>query len=119
LQQFRTFSTQVEGIQQVVPAYQLLGDQSRQPAFGLNFYKERSGDLLLRLENGRNIRWESFPGKNRQIHYADHNTLLLFYGAGIKASSNSQAVSIFDLAPTLSRILYIRPPTSSTGKTLF
>ncbi|MFA7357756.1 MAG: alkaline phosphatase family protein [Bacteroidales bacterium] len=114
------FLTQVEGIQQVVPAYQLLlGDQSRQPAFGLNFYKERSGDLLLRLENGRNIRWESFPGKNRQIQYAGHSTLLLFYGAGIKASSNSQAVSIFDLAPTLSRILYIRPPTSSTGKTLF
>ncbi len=114
------FLTQVEGIQQVVPAYDLLlGDQGRESAFGLNFHKERSGDLLLKLENGRNIRWESYPGKNRQIEYAGQTTLLVFYGAGIKASSNSQLVSIFDLAPTLSRILYIRPPTASKGRVLF
>lgn len=114
------FLTQVEGIQQVVPAYHLLlGDHGHESAFGLNFYKERSGDLLLKLENGRNIRWESYPWRNRQIQYASHTGLLLFYGAGIKASSSSQAVSIFDLAPTLSRILYIRPPTASTGRALF
>lgn len=114
------FLTQVEGVQQVLPAYRLLvGDQYRASNFGLHFHKERSGDLLLKLENGRNIRWDSYPGKNRQIQYANRTTLLLFYGAGIKASSSNEAISIFDLAPTLSRLLYIRPPTSSVGHALF
>jgi hypothetical protein len=114
------FLIQVEGIQQAVPAYRfLLGDWSSEPALALNFHKERSGDLLLKLENGRNIRWESYPGKNRQIQYANQTTILVFYGASIKAGSNNQLVSIFDLTPTLCGKLYIRPPTASTGQVLF
>jgi len=112
------FMAEMDGIRQVFTAPDLIGGRTRDKYVENSFRKDCSGDLVYLVETGRNIQWESYPQYNRQLRYAQMHTLLVFYGAGITAAEISDEVSVFDLAPTLCRLLYIRPPTACQGKWL-
>jgi len=112
------FLSEMEGIRSVYTAPDLGSGRTRSEQMENSFHKDLSGDLMYQVETGRNLQWESYPQYNRQLRYAQAHTLLVFYGAGITSATINDQVSIFDLAPTLCRLLYIRPPTACQGKVL-
>lgn len=114
------FLTEMDGINRVIATqdYVIGGGHFTQEDQNA-FHKGRSGDIHFRIENNRNICWDNYPHYNRQLRYIDRETIFIIYGAGIQAESRSEEVSIFDLAPSLSKLLYIRPPTACIGKALF
>jgi hypothetical protein len=48
----------------------------------------------------------------------DTHVPVIFYGAGVKAGSYARDIAVNDIAPTLSAVLGIEPPTGSSGKVL-
>ena len=112
------FLSEMEGIRSVYTAPDLASGRTRSQQMENSYHKGLSGDLAYLVETGRNLQWESYPQYNRQLRYAQAHTFLVFYGAGITSARLSDEVSIFDLAPTLCRLLYIRPPTACQGKVL-
>ena len=112
---------QVEGIRQVSVTQDFIVSAGSHADASLlnNFCKGRSGDLMFTVETGRNIVWESYPTHNRLLRQAHPSTFTVFYGCGIQSARLSDQVSVFDIAPTLCRLLRIRPPTACQGKALF
>ncbi len=111
--------SQMEGIGQVFIGEDFIINGSlNDPVCSNGFCKGRSGDLIIRIETGRNILWEKMPSLNHQRRYAQPYTFLAFYGSGIKAEHVHSQISVFDVAPSLCRLLYIRPPTACRGSIL-
>jgi|SRR6185312_4585766 len=48
----------------------------------------------------------------------DTHVPIIFYGAGVKPGSYARNVAVNDIAPTLSAVLGIEPPTGSSGRVL-
>ena len=113
------FLSEFEGVRQVCCGTDfLMGMRPADSRLADNFVKDRSGDLILRLETGRSLVWESRPSAGRQIQYAPEHQCLILYGAGTRPAEIWDEVQLTDVAPTLCRLLYIRPPTASRGKRL-
>ena len=49
----------------------------------------------------------------------DRHVPQLWYGAGVRAGTRSEAVGMEDIAPTLAALLRIPPPAKATGRQLF
>jgi predicted AlkP superfamily pyrophosphatase or phosphodiesterase len=79
---------------------------------------QRSGDLAYVLQPG----WVAGNGPTGTSHgspYAyDTNVPIIFYGFGVKKGSTAQYHAITDIAPTLSLLLNINPPSGCTGQPL-
>ena len=79
-----------------------------------------SGDLLVMLKPG--YLTNSGYGKAGTTHGSgytyDTHVPILFYGKGVKSGTTVRQVSITDIAPTLSMLLNISLPNSSTGQPL-
>lgn len=112
------FLTEVEGVEQVFVAKDFNFRNHPYDVFQNSHYAQRSGDLILRLQQGRNIEWSQYPHYNKQLRYNKEHTLLIFYGQNSPAQIIQSEVSLFDIAPTICHRLYIRPPTANIGRIL-
>lgn len=79
------------------------------------FNQKRSGDVLINYEPA----WIEFSrtGTTHGSPYAyDTHVPLIFYGYTIPKGSNSEVISISDIAPTISQLLNIQFPNACSGK---
>ena len=80
------------------------------------FNQIRSGDIVVVQEPyylfGANGTSHSTPWGY------DTHVPVIFYGAGIKARTYAREIAVNDIAPTLSALLGIEPPSGSSGKVL-
>jgi len=81
------------------------------------FYAKRSGDLAMILEPGL-VEYKTKGTTHGAGYTYDTHVPLLFYGWNIKKGSYSGHVDITDIAPTLSQILNIQPPSGATGRVI-
>ena len=111
----------VQGVAECFTRTQLLsgplppGAYSRQAANG--FHAERSGDLVIVLRPFYLERAEYGTSHSTPYSYDTH-VPVIFYGAGIAAGSYSNPSSPSDIAPTLSTLLKIEPPSNTVGRVL-
>lgn len=79
------------------------------------FNQKRSGDVLINYEPA----WIEFSrtGTTHGSPYSyDTHVPLIFYGYTIPKGSNSEPVSVIDIAPTISQLLNIQFPNACSGK---
>ncbi len=81
------------------------------------FYPERNGDVIVVLKPFYMIRTEDGTTHGSPYSYDTH-VPVIFYGAGIVPGSYSAASSPSDIAPTLSTLLKLEPPSSVVGRVL-
>ena len=90
-------------------------------AVAMSFFFERSGDVVLVPKPF--FIWASegdgAHGSGHRSHYRyDTHVPLVFWGPGVKASVDRQAVDMTDVAPTLAYLLGINAPAGSDGRIL-
>jgi arylsulfatase A-like enzyme len=86
-------------------------------AIEVGFYPARGADLVLVPEPY--FMFSSAPGTTHSTPYSyDNHVPLIFYGAGIRAGTHYEAVTVNDVAPTLAAILGIETPSGSSGRIL-
>ena len=111
----------VPHIARVFTRDQLLTGQFASDAVGRavanSFYAKRSGDLFVITEP-----YWIFGGTSGSTHGSpfgyDTHVPLIFFGAGIKAGTYYDPVTINDVAPTLAAMLGIEAPSGSSGRVL-
>jgi hypothetical protein len=117
--QFETarFLNQFEGIAYSKAAYEIESDNLEGgplASFQNNFYIKRSGDVMIRYEEG----WLP-KEKYKSIDYTDNNQVpLVWYGAGIRKGTTLRKTDATDVVPTVCAILGIVPPNSSSGQVI-
>lgn len=82
-----------------------------------DFNAKRSGDLLLMFQPGWIGRGKHGTTHGTSYNYDTHVPFLLF-GWGIKPGETFDRTHINDIAPTVSALLHILPPSGSTGKVI-
>jgi hypothetical protein len=111
----------LQGVGQCFTRTQLLfgplppGGYSAQAARGFN--AERSGDLVIVVKPFYLQRSEYGTSHSTPYSYDTH-VPIIFYGAGIVPGSYANASSPSDIAPTLSTLLKIEPPSNTVGRVL-
>lgn len=91
------------------------GGYSAQAARGFN--AERSGDLVIVVKPFYLQRTEYGTSHSTPYSYDTH-VPVIFYGAGIVSGSYANPSSPSDIAPTLSTLLKIEPPSNTVGRVL-
>ena len=82
--------------------------------FQNNFHIKRSGDILIKYEDG----WQP-KDKFNPLDYTDNSQVpLVWYGAGIKRGTTTRYTSATDVVPTIAAFLGIAPPSAVTGKVI-
>ncbi len=75
------------------------------------YNQKRSGDIIIHLNNG----WVEQEGRDIVSFGTDSRVPLIFYGWKIKKKTITSPVDIIDITPTISTLLDISYPNSSTG----
>lgn len=83
--------------------------------FQNSYNQKRSGDILINLSPGWIEKGQSLTFSNTAYAYDTH-VPLIWYGWKISRSSLSTQIDMTDIAPTISQLLQISYPNSSTGK---
>jgi predicted AlkP superfamily pyrophosphatase or phosphodiesterase len=110
-----------QGVGQCFTRTQLLfgplppGGYAAQVARGFN--AERSGDMVIVVKPFYLQRTEYGTSHSTPYSYDTH-VPVIFYGAGIVAGSYANPSSPSDIAPTLSTLLKIEPPSNTVGRVL-
>ena len=82
--------------------------------FQNNFHIKRSGDVLIKYENG----WQP-KDKFNPLDYTENTQVpLVWYGAGIKKGTTMRRTDATDIVPTIAAFLGITPPAASTGNVI-
>jgi predicted AlkP superfamily pyrophosphatase or phosphodiesterase len=81
------------------------------------FNAERSGDLVIVVKPYYLQRTEYGTSHSTPYSYDTH-VPVIFYGAGVAAGSFANPSSPSDIAPTLSTLLGIEPPSNTVGRVL-
>jgi len=81
------------------------------------FNPTRSGDVFFMLESGY-IEWGTKGTTHGSGYTYDTHVPLLFYGPSVNPGVYEQKVNITDIAPTLSLLLGIQPPSGCTGEAI-
>lgn len=108
------FINQFEGVSYAKPAFELetanlLG--SPLEPFQNSYHVKRSGDVLLRFEEG----WQP-KEKYKRIDYTEnHHVPLIWYGGQIHQGKLYRRTDATDIVPTIADILGISKPNASTG----
>ena len=84
---------------------------------GHGFYPARSGDVLVVPEPYKYLA-ESLTATHGSPYSYDTHVPTIIMGPGITAGRYFEAATPADIAPTLSALLRITPPSSSTGRVL-
>jgi len=83
-------------------------------SFQNNFHIKRSGDVLIKYEDG----WQP-KDKFNPLDYTESSQVpLIWYGAGIKKGTTMQRTDATDIVPTIAAFLGIAPPSAVTGKVI-
>ncbi len=122
------FLLEIQGIANAIPSSVLLNQNASSGIWkqaSNNFYRKRSGDIIINLEphcietNEDNTQANfSNSAQNSSYNY-DIHVPLIFYGKNIKNIKVNRKVSITDITPTLTTILQILPPDRSTGEPIY
>ncbi len=111
------FLNQFEGIAYAKAAAEIESDNflgGPLAAFQNNFYIKRSGDVMIRYEEG----WLP-KDKYKAVDYTDNNQVpLVWYGAGIKKGTSLKRTDAADVVPTVCALLGIVPPSGATGSVI-
>jgi predicted AlkP superfamily pyrophosphatase or phosphodiesterase len=111
------FLNQFEGIKSAVPAVFIEKtnlDNPRFKAIDNSYCVQRSGDVMLLLEEG----WRPSP-KYDEVEYSTENRIpLLLFGTGVEAGTFEEPVDVTDIVPTVCKYLKIFPPDGAKGKVL-
>jgi hypothetical protein len=86
-----------------------------------NFYAKRSGDIYVVFEP--NVFISDFDGLTVAATHGspwryDTYVPVIFAGAGVKPAKVSRPVTPYDVAPTLSSVLGVKPPSGAVGSPL-
>ncbi len=76
----------------------------------------RSGDLVVVLKPFHYS--DTYPITHMTFYSYDRYVPLVFYGKTFKPGTYRQTVNVTDIAPTLSRVLEVLPPSQSEGRVL-
>ena len=108
------FLNQFEGIAYAKAAFEIESDNflgGPLAAFQNNFNIKRSGDVMIRYEEG----WLP-QEKYKSVDYTDNDQVpLVWYGAGIRKGTTLKKTDATDVVPTICAILGIVPPNCTTG----
>ncbi|MCE1198491.1 MAG: alkaline phosphatase family protein [Marinilabiliales bacterium] len=111
------FMNQFEGIAYAKAAFEIESANfigGPLAAFQNNFHIKRSGDVMIRFEDG----WMP-KDKYKQIDYSDNDQVpLVWYGAGIKKGTILRKTDATDVVPTICAFLGIAPPANTTGSVI-
>jgi hypothetical protein len=111
------FLNQFEGIAYAKAANEIESDNflgGPLAAFQNNFYIKRSGDVMIRYEEG----WLP-KDKYKAVDYTDNDQVpLVWYGAGIKKGTSLKKTDAADVVPTICALLGIVPPAGTTGSVI-
>lgn len=111
------FLNQFEGIAYAKGAFEIESDNflgGPLAAFQNNFHIKRSGDVMIRYEEG----WLP-KEKYKPIEYTDNDQVpLVWYGGGIRKGTTLKRSDATDVVPTICALLGIVPPSSSTGSVI-
>jgi predicted AlkP superfamily pyrophosphatase or phosphodiesterase len=116
---------QVEGVALAVSSAALrsgqVPDSRLVAAVRENFHPKRSGDVYVVFEPGVFI--NDFDGLTVASTHGspwryDTYVPVLFAGAGVRAQSVARRITPYDIAPTLSAVLGIAPPSATIGSPL-
>ena len=111
------FLNQFEGIAYAKAAFEIESDNflgGPLAPFQNNFHIKRSGDILIRYEEG----WLP-KEKYKPVDYTDNDQVpLVWYGAGIKRGTTLKKTDATDVVPTVCALLGIVPPSSTTGRVI-
>jgi hypothetical protein len=80
------------------------------------FSQARSGDVVV-VQEPYYLFGNSGTSHSTPWGYDTH-VPVIFYGAGVKAGSYAREIAVNDIAPTLSSLLGIEPPSGSSGRVL-
>ena len=84
----------------------------------LSFYPTRSGNVYYEL-SPYVVPGEERDGTTHGSPWAyDTHVPLLWFGEGVVPGTHTDAVSLADVAPTLSRLLEIEAPSNGQGRVL-
>jgi hypothetical protein len=112
-----SFLNQFEGIAYAKAAHEIEADNfpgGLLEPFQNNFHIKRSGDVLIKYEDG----WQP-RDKFNPVDYTDNNQVpLVWYGAGITKGTTMRRTNATDVVPTIAAFLGIPPPSSVTGKVI-
>lgn len=115
------FLTHFDGVARAVSADRLLNGEVTSPWGDLiqnSYSPDRTGDIILILQPGW-IEDDNSDSDSRSPYAYDCHIPLTWYGWKVTKQTINRPVTLLDIAPTLSHILNISPPTGATGKNLF
>ncbi len=111
------FLNQFEGVAYAKAAFEIESDNflgGPLASFQNNFHIKRSGDVMIRYEDG----WIPRE-KYKSIDYTDNDQVpLVWYGAGVKKGTTVRKTDVTDVVPTICALLGIVPPNSATGSVI-
>jgi hypothetical protein len=111
------FLNQFEGIAYAKAAFEIESDNfsgGQLAAFQNNFHIKRSGDVMIRYEEG----WLP-KDKYKAVDYTDSDQVpLVWYGAGIKKGTSLKKTDATDVVPTICALLGLVPPSGTTGNVI-
>ena len=115
------FVSDFSGVQDVYTSYQLRhGEWNSVMEYYKNGYTvNSSGDLFIEIQPGYKVVNEQDATLKTKI--ARNNAVVcpvIFYGCGIKPERIRRTIKATEIAPTVSHILRIRPPTGATEQPL-
>ncbi|HEX8920057.1 MAG TPA: alkaline phosphatase family protein [Pyrinomonadaceae bacterium] len=82
------------------------------------FYARRSGDVVVVYEAFKYLDSVFIPATHGSPYSYDTHVPLIIMGAGITPGQYNQAATPADIAPTLSSILGVQPPSNTVGRVL-
>lgn len=121
IRKIRQFVIKLKGVSSVVSVQELAcareGD-AFYPLLRNGIHPTRSGDVIMLLQPG----WISWYGSTGTTHGSpypyDTHVPLIWFGDGIPHGRSSDAISITDIAPTVSHLLGISAPNGNTGRVI-
>jgi hypothetical protein len=110
----------VPGVARVLTATELLRQRAHRShsRAELSFYPGRSGNIYYELSPYLLPEAQTVGTTHGSPWEYDTHVPLLWLGAGIRPGRYTDNISISDLAPTLSALLGIPPPSGSQGRVL-
>ena len=118
-QRAQEFLSQLSGVRNVYSSLQLLNSTNEQSLKIRNGYNpSRCGDILIEVSPG----WKLYNEDNQDTQLSRASFVqfpIIFYGAGTKAGSISDHVTIDRIAPTIAKSIRIRAPNACSAEPLF
>ena len=113
-----SFLNQFEGIAFAKASHEIEADNflggGPLEAFQNNFYSKRSGDVMVKYQDGWMPKDKFLPAdytENSQVS-------LVWYGGGIEKGTTFRRTNATDIVPTISALLGITPPNSVSGNVI-